>query len=185
MVGAQKVGDIVTNLFDEFGIPSAIVEALRDDRDISGKLREAAIRNVNLASRNPELLVARAWETLMREDSSEEAYSNALLLSEMALDLDPLDLEYRGAVAAAHYRNGNYEEAHELLAALEALDWGEAGKTPSAGPIFLAMTEFQLGHSELALAILEGRSAHVARPSFEPATRELYGEAEALIRAGD
>ena len=140
MLAASSVIGLVKNLFDDVGVPAAMLETLREDHNLSGKLREAAIQTVTAASKNPDLLAEQAWKILLDPDAPDNASANALVLAEMAIKLKPNNLDYRGARAVAYFRTGDFQAAEAQLQELVDANWGSQGDPRPEGLIFLAMT---------------------------------------------
>jgi WD40 repeat protein len=185
MATALSVGEIVNGLFNEIGLPADILESLKSDRTISGEIRRAATRNVNLAAKNPELLASRAWETVRKPDASQKGYENALVLARKALELDTANPNYQAAVAAALYRVGSFEEALVLLEELEDLGWNTETEPHPEGPIFLAMAAYQVGDTGLAKETIDALELLMYRPLWARLAGGLFEEAKDLIRLGD
>lgn len=185
MLAARRVMGLVDDLFTDLGLPSLVLDSLRENRDISGKFREAAIRSVTAASKDPELLSAQAWELINDQDAGADSWRNALVLAEMAHDLKPDEPTYRCAVAAASYRVNDFELAMELLLALEAEEYHAQLDPHPEVQILLAMCEFQLGKGAESAERLVKLDAEMARPLWQRLAGDLYEEARLLILEGD
>ncbi|MFT4710597.1 MAG: WD40 repeat protein/tRNA A-37 threonylcarbamoyl transferase component Bud32 [Bacteroidia bacterium] len=185
MKNAKGVGDFVNELFEDYANPWDIIKSINADSTISGDLRRAALRRVTMTASDPELQAERAWETVMKSSATAKGYANALVLAELALKLEPENLDYRGARAAALYRTGRYEEALEILTNLEDLSWNTGTEPHPAGPIFLAMAAYQLGDDDLAKQTLEGLEPLMQRPLWARLAGGLFEEAKALVLTWD
>src|SRR5262249_51789131 len=122
---------------------------LCDDRnDIGGAVREYAevVRlNENHGPANNRLawLLATAAEPALRDPKK------ALACARKAVELEPMNGEYRNTLGAAHYRNGEWREAvSELDQAMKLRPDGFQG----TGYFFLAMAHWQLGEKDQARA---------------------------------
>ena len=185
MKSAKGVGDFVNELFEDYANPLDIIKSINADTTISGELRRAALRRVLLTASDPELQAERAWETVMKSNASAKGYANALVLAELAYDLEPDNLNFRGAWAAALYRAGRYEEALGILTELEELEWSTDTEPHPAGSIFLAMAAYQLGDDALAEKTLAELEPLMTRPLWARLAGGLFDEAKDLVRAGD
>ena len=183
MLAARSVMGLVDSLFTDLGVPTAVLQNLRNNPDISGKIREAAIQTVTAASKNPELLADQAWKILMEKDSTPEAFQNALQLATLACDLKPQDLDYQGALAAAKFRTGDFAGAEADLEALLEGRWDSQADPRPEGPIFLAMTHFALGRTEEARQELAELSDAMRRPLWQSRAGTLYFEALEFVEA--
>ena len=180
-LAARSVVGMVDDLFGDFGMPTAVLENLRDNRDISGKLREAAIRAVTIASGDPESLADQAWRILMKEDETFDAYRNALDLAEVAFEQSPEDIGIRAALAAGKYRTGDLEGAHQdFIELLEVFD--PSSERPEL-PIFAAMSALALGQVEEAREQLEALQDPMTRPAWQARAGALYREALTLFES--
>lgn len=178
---ARSVVGVVDSLFGDFGVPNAVLQSLRDDRNISGKMREAAIRAVTLASGDPDSLTEQAWRILMNEGEEADAYQNALDLAAMAADVMPDDVGVRAALAAGLFRTGDLARAHtEFSALLESFD---PNSTRPELPIFAAMTLLALGHVDQASAQLDALREPMTRPAWQARAGALYREAQTLLES--
>jgi len=185
MLAASSVVDLVKGLFDDVGDPTAILKTLREDHNISGKLREAAIQTVTAASKNPELLAQQAWKILLDPNSTAVANENALVLAGMAVELKPKNTDYLGAVAVAHFRTGEFQLAETELLDLIANKWGTPADPRPEGPIFLAMTHHAMGQIQTAHDELEILRDEMRRPLWQKRASAVFAEAEALVGLSD
>ena len=185
MKNAKGVGDFVNELFEDYANPSDIITLIKGDTTISGDLRRAALRRVLLTASDPELQAKRAWETVMKPNASAKGYANALELAELASNLEPDNLNYRAVRAAALYRAGRYADALEILTELQELEWSTDTEPHPAGPIFLAMAAYQLGHDAQAQKTLTELEPLMNRPLWARLAGGLFEEAKGLVPAGD
>ena len=181
MLAARRVVGLVDDLFNDLGLPSLVIESLREDRDIPGKLREAAIRSVTAASQDPELLVDQAWTLIRDPDADPEDHENALVLAQLAIELSPTEGAYRCALAAACVRTGDHVRARELLEALLVDRWHTETEPHPEVLVLLAMAEYHLGLVDAARVRLDAIEADMARPLWQQRAGDLYDEARALV----
>ena len=185
MKKAKGVGDLVNELFEDYANPLDIIKSINADSTISGDLRRAALRRVTMTASDPELQAKRAWETVMKPNASTKGYANALVLADLALKLEPNNLDYLGARAAALYRTGNYEEALVLLTELDELSWSTDTEPHPAGAIFLAMASYQLGNAAHATQTLKDLEPLMQRPLWARLAGGLFDEAKDLVQQED
>jgi WD40 repeat protein len=92
------------------------------------------------------------------------------------------------ALALAHYRAGQFDQALAQARESDARDWGPGGRAVNA--LVRAMTHQQLGQPELArMALAEARESMAREPRrLMPellTSRLLFAEAEELLQAGE
>ena len=180
-LAARSVVGMVDDLFGDFGMPTAVLENLRDNRDISGKLREAAIRAVTIASSDPESIAEQAWRILLDEDETDEAFQNAMTLAKIAAEQQPEDLGFRAALAAGKYRTKDFAGAGaDFSAMLKTLEPTDARPE---WLVFAAMTCIALGELEQANEQLTALEVPMTRPAWQARAGALYREALTLLDA--
>ena len=84
-------------------------------------------------------------------------YSTVLALAEKAVAAEPENDQFQKTLAAARFRSGQYESAHQLLTEIAERDEepGRGGNSsPAYGWYFLAMTEQALGNLDDATEFL-------------------------------
>jgi tetratricopeptide (TPR) repeat protein len=102
--------------------------------------------------------------------------AQALALAKKAVAAQPKAVSYWTTLGIAHYRNGNWNDALEVLS--EAT--GELDRASAATCFILAMTHWQLGAKNEALRQFE-RAVDLSAENNSLLTRRFHAEAAALL----
>jgi WD40 repeat protein/serine/threonine protein kinase len=153
---------LLTRLFGELPLSTDVIDALRGDSTLDEDLREVAIRMARVGGTSYSGLDISAWEVLSTADSPPERLADALLRARTGYEEDPDDPDVALLFAAAEYRRGQYEEAHEILSFVGVrLEIGaRSADRKLVWRLFSALTAAKLGNAR------EGRE-HVGRAALE------------------
>ena len=150
---ANSARALVDELYKEHAFYDDVIFELGDDSTISEPVRRVAIQIANARLwEDADRLHTQIWKVVFSPDHNEKTYREALEKVEKAVSLEPDRVPFIGALGAAQYRLGAYEEALATLArAVKIVDDTNIGS--ERGPVaegLRAMALHQLGRDEEA-----------------------------------
>ncbi len=175
---------VTLDTFSPFGvlIPGTVAGLLalqRFSRDMDGMIpgmggRIGAAQNLN----------NQAWSIAKEPGRPDSDYRTALKLARAANRLESENAFYVNTLGVALYRSGDFEQAIEILGKADTINRSAGGGGPLYNPatdlLFLAMSHFQLGHSEQAHEYLE-RSKELLKEVRDEELAGFLEEASRLI----
>jgi WD40 repeat protein/tRNA A-37 threonylcarbamoyl transferase component Bud32 len=173
------------SLGERVALKEAILERLREAKDLSELVRRRALRLAEGIVDDAWWLNDVAWRAVFSRPTDAAGYALAVRQAEAACRMEPNSAAYRNTLGALLYRAGCYEQARREL--LHALELHEAAKSEDTwyDLVFLTLVCQRLGRTEDARAYLD-RLHKVPSERFKESGqeweyRELLREAERLL----
>jgi WD40 repeat protein len=173
----------VRRLFEELLFREDVINQIRQERELDDEGREHLLK---MARDWPEPSYTNfnnmAWQVIHDAESSPAERALALRLMRHAFARAPDAGFLLNTFGLTLYRNGLYNEAHEILEKSLKVNVTPEGIPAALDVVFLAMTELRLGKKREALARLdELRKQQKDRVDTDLELGGFFAEAEALI----
>jgi WD40 repeat protein/serine/threonine protein kinase len=181
---AEGAQNTVDELREKHGLYHEVIRELQDNATLESGVRKLAIQIANSRLwEDAEKLRSEVWETAYLADKDAEAYRTALEDAQKANGWEPNDPRILGALGAAQYRTGSYQEALKTLKRGEQIRVHKGDEPDPAGLAFRAMVLQQLGRADEAKATLEQLRGLLKDERFadDPEAKALLSEAEGVV----
>ena len=174
-----------------FSSDAALQKAIQADQTISDQVRQQALDWSELfrkhyAHQRSFQLFLDSWGIVKQPELSAEQYQTALEMAAEANALRPNYSPYLQILGIAQFRAQKYKEALATLIRFENPDDPASVDAPPYGPVFIAMTRFQLGEQEQAADLLnkiKAKADQVKEKDPQGKRLDLFiKEAESLIQ---
>jgi Flp pilus assembly protein TadD len=174
---------VVVSLFAQLGLKALVLNHLRQDRTLDDTLRQATMAAAEHFGEDPNHLNTLSWSVVSHPDAPASRYRQALLQAQQAHNLDPTNGPYLNTLGVAQYRLRHYSAALESLTRSEPPNAATFKGPHPSDLAFLAMTQYQLGHKDKAMASLARLREAMKLPRWAQNTEAVafLREAEALI----
>jgi tetratricopeptide (TPR) repeat protein len=174
----------VSALFDQHGLASEVLDALREDPTLDEEQRAAAMALAFERGLSPRELNQRSWKIVRQADQTPRVYADALRAALAARRGARDDPQVLSTLGAALYRTG--EPAKAIVVLREAERQHRARGTSSAPTdlAFLSLALWQLGQRDEARAARRDLEALLEDPAqrSDPDALELLEQVRTLVR---
>jgi hypothetical protein len=181
-----------------FSSDAALQKAIQADQTISDQVRQQALdwselfrknyaqQQLDRAHQRSVQLFTDSWGIVKQPELSAEQYQTALEMAAEANSLRPDHRTFLQILGIAQFRAQKYKEALATLIRCENPDDPASVDAPPYGPVFIAMTRFQLGEQEQAADLLnkiKAKADQVKEKDPQGKRLDLFiKEAESLIQ---